>query len=171
MSDYKSDFLRVLSERGYIHQVSDVAALDRFPTGYFRDDLKAVGGWPAIGSVLARLGAGSGAAPPFVSFMGEVPYGFRVAADGVQLVLLPVRILFAPVAVEPESSDRAVACREDFDTIAQILEISREVFVESRIAPIQSGVIEHGHDALGSAPFNEIADEIPLCRSVRHVIR
>src|SRR5436305_6370619 len=28
MSDYKSDFLRVLSERGYIHQVSDVAGLD-----------------------------------------------------------------------------------------------------------------------------------------------
>src|SRR3954452_19318768 len=28
MSDYKSDFLRVLSERGYIHQISDVADLD-----------------------------------------------------------------------------------------------------------------------------------------------
>src|SRR3954469_24048603 len=28
MSDYKSDFLRILSERGYIHQVSDVAGLD-----------------------------------------------------------------------------------------------------------------------------------------------
>jgi len=28
MSDYKSEFLRVLSERGYIHQVSDAAALD-----------------------------------------------------------------------------------------------------------------------------------------------
>jgi len=28
MSDYKSDFLRVLSERGYIHQLSDVAGLD-----------------------------------------------------------------------------------------------------------------------------------------------
>ena len=28
MSDYKSDFLRVLAERGYIHQVSDVAGLD-----------------------------------------------------------------------------------------------------------------------------------------------
>ena len=32
MSDYKSDFLRVLSERGYIHQVSDVAGLDRLAT-------------------------------------------------------------------------------------------------------------------------------------------
>jgi tyrosyl-tRNA synthetase len=29
MSDSKSDFLRILSERGYIHQVSDVAGLDR----------------------------------------------------------------------------------------------------------------------------------------------
>jgi tyrosyl-tRNA synthetase len=29
MSDFKSDFLRVLSERGYIHQVSDVAGLDQ----------------------------------------------------------------------------------------------------------------------------------------------
>ncbi len=29
MSDYKSDFLRILSERGYLHQVSDVAGLDR----------------------------------------------------------------------------------------------------------------------------------------------
>jgi tyrosyl-tRNA synthetase len=29
MSDYKSDFLRVLTERGYIHQVSDVAGLDQ----------------------------------------------------------------------------------------------------------------------------------------------
>src|SRR6187402_2503784 len=28
MSDYKSDFLRILSERGYIHQISDVAGLD-----------------------------------------------------------------------------------------------------------------------------------------------
>jgi tyrosyl-tRNA synthetase len=28
MSDYKSDFLRILSERGYLHQVSDVAGLD-----------------------------------------------------------------------------------------------------------------------------------------------
>jgi len=28
MSDYKSDFLRVLSERGYIHQISDVGGLD-----------------------------------------------------------------------------------------------------------------------------------------------
>ena len=28
MSDYKSDFLRVLSERGFIHQISDVAGLD-----------------------------------------------------------------------------------------------------------------------------------------------
>src|SRR6185312_639170 len=28
MSDFKSDFLRILSERGYIHQVSDVAGLD-----------------------------------------------------------------------------------------------------------------------------------------------
>jgi tyrosyl-tRNA synthetase len=28
MSDFKSDFLRVLSERGYIHQISDVAGLD-----------------------------------------------------------------------------------------------------------------------------------------------
>jgi len=29
MSGYKSDFLRVLSERGYIHQISDVAGLDQ----------------------------------------------------------------------------------------------------------------------------------------------
>ena len=29
MSDFKSDFLRILSERGYIHQVSDVAGLDQ----------------------------------------------------------------------------------------------------------------------------------------------
>ncbi len=29
MSDYKSDFLRILSERGYIHQISDVAGLDQ----------------------------------------------------------------------------------------------------------------------------------------------
>jgi len=28
MSDYKSDFLRVLSERGYVHQISDVTGLD-----------------------------------------------------------------------------------------------------------------------------------------------
>jgi len=28
MSDYKSDFMRVLSERGYIHQISDVGGLD-----------------------------------------------------------------------------------------------------------------------------------------------
>ncbi len=28
MSDYKSDFLRVLSERGFIHQISDAAGLD-----------------------------------------------------------------------------------------------------------------------------------------------
>jgi tyrosyl-tRNA synthetase len=28
MSEYKSDFLRVLSERGYIHQISDAAGLD-----------------------------------------------------------------------------------------------------------------------------------------------
>jgi len=28
MSEYKSDFLRILSERGFIHQVSDVAGLD-----------------------------------------------------------------------------------------------------------------------------------------------
>jgi tyrosyl-tRNA synthetase len=28
MSDFKSDFLRILSERGYIHQISDVAGLD-----------------------------------------------------------------------------------------------------------------------------------------------
>src|ERR1700742_2469000 len=28
MSGYKSDFLRVLSERGYLHQISDVAGLD-----------------------------------------------------------------------------------------------------------------------------------------------
>ena len=32
MSDYKSDFLRVLSERGYIHQISDVAGLDALAT-------------------------------------------------------------------------------------------------------------------------------------------
>ena len=29
MSDYKSDFLRILSERGFIHQMSDVAGLDQ----------------------------------------------------------------------------------------------------------------------------------------------
>src|SRR5947207_3807034 len=29
MSDFKSDFLRVLSERGFIHQISDVAGLDQ----------------------------------------------------------------------------------------------------------------------------------------------
>jgi len=29
MSDYTSDFLRILSERGYVHQISDVAGLDR----------------------------------------------------------------------------------------------------------------------------------------------
>jgi len=29
MSDYTSDFLRILSERGYIHQISDVAGLDQ----------------------------------------------------------------------------------------------------------------------------------------------
>ena len=29
MSDFKSDFLRVLSERGYIHQISDAAGLDQ----------------------------------------------------------------------------------------------------------------------------------------------
>src|SRR3954467_2202454 len=28
MTDYKSDLLRLLSERGYIHQVTDAAALD-----------------------------------------------------------------------------------------------------------------------------------------------
>src|ERR1700753_2865478 len=28
MSDFKSDFLRILSERGYIHQISDVPGLD-----------------------------------------------------------------------------------------------------------------------------------------------
>jgi tyrosyl-tRNA synthetase len=33
MSDYKSDFLRVLSERGYIHQISDVAGLDALAAG------------------------------------------------------------------------------------------------------------------------------------------
>jgi tyrosyl-tRNA synthetase len=32
MSDYRSDFLRVLSERGYIHQISDVAGLDALAT-------------------------------------------------------------------------------------------------------------------------------------------
>jgi tyrosyl-tRNA synthetase len=32
MSDYKSDFLRVLSDRGYIHQISDVAGLDALAT-------------------------------------------------------------------------------------------------------------------------------------------
>jgi tyrosyl-tRNA synthetase len=32
MSDYKSDFLRVLAERGYIHQISDVAGLDAAAT-------------------------------------------------------------------------------------------------------------------------------------------
>ena len=32
MSDFKSDFLRVLSERGYIHQISDVAGLDQAAT-------------------------------------------------------------------------------------------------------------------------------------------
>src|SRR5881227_149628 len=29
MSDYNSDFLRVLTERGYVHQISDVAGLDQ----------------------------------------------------------------------------------------------------------------------------------------------
>src|SRR6266566_6449960 len=29
MSDYKSDFLRILSERGYIYQISDAAGLDQ----------------------------------------------------------------------------------------------------------------------------------------------
>src|SRR3954469_16350843 len=29
MSDYKSDFLRVLTERGFVHQISDVAGLDQ----------------------------------------------------------------------------------------------------------------------------------------------
>jgi tyrosyl-tRNA synthetase len=33
MSDFKSDFLRILSERGYIHQVSDVAGLDQAAAG------------------------------------------------------------------------------------------------------------------------------------------
>jgi len=32
MSTFKSDFLRVLSERGYIHQISDVAGLDALAT-------------------------------------------------------------------------------------------------------------------------------------------
>jgi tyrosyl-tRNA synthetase len=33
MSDFKSDFLRALSERGFIHQVSDVAGLDQLAAG------------------------------------------------------------------------------------------------------------------------------------------
>jgi tyrosyl-tRNA synthetase len=33
MSDFKSDFLRVLAERGYVHQVSDVAGLDQLAAG------------------------------------------------------------------------------------------------------------------------------------------
>ena len=36
MSDYKSDFLRVLAERGYIHQISDVAGLDARREGQAR---------------------------------------------------------------------------------------------------------------------------------------
>lgn len=47
-------------------------------TGFDGKDLKAVGGRPPLGSVVAKLQGASGtsAAPPFVSLMGEISPGF-----------------------------------------------------------------------------------------------
>ena len=52
---------------------------DQTLTGYKRDSLRAVGGRPALGAVVARLQADAGveaAAPAFLSFMGNVNPGY-----------------------------------------------------------------------------------------------
>ena len=45
-------------------------------TGYDDKDIKAVGGCPPLGSVVAKLQGGRNSAPPFVSLMGDVNAGF-----------------------------------------------------------------------------------------------
>jgi hypothetical protein len=45
-------------------------------TGYDNKDIKAVGGRPPLGSVVAKLQGGRDSAPPFVSLMGEISAGF-----------------------------------------------------------------------------------------------
>jgi hypothetical protein len=45
-------------------------------SGYDEKDLKAVGGHPPLGSVVAKLQGGRNSAPPFVSLMGPVSAGF-----------------------------------------------------------------------------------------------
>ena len=72
MSDFKSDFLRVLSERGYIHQVSDVAGLDALaarkgvvcyvedgkPRGFLLWDV-----WGKVDAARELIAAGDGVEP------------------------------------------------------------------------------------------------------------
>jgi hypothetical protein len=45
-------------------------------TGFDEKDLKSVGGRPALGSVVAKMQGGKGAAPAFVSLMGDLSPGF-----------------------------------------------------------------------------------------------
>jgi len=49
MSDYKSDFLRVLTERGFVHQISDVAGLDQLAA---RNEVVAYVGYDCTASSL-----------------------------------------------------------------------------------------------------------------------
>ena len=54
---------------------------------------------------------------------------FRLVASDhrVQLIFLPVGLLLAPVAVEPESADRAVVGAEDLDRLVEIVQVGVEV--------------------------------------------
>ncbi len=45
-------------------------------SGYSKEDLKQVGGRPALGSVVSKFDGGRGNAPSFVSLMGELSPGF-----------------------------------------------------------------------------------------------
>lgn len=45
-------------------------------SGYSKEDLKQVGGRPALGSVVSKFDGGRGQAPSFVSLMGELSPGF-----------------------------------------------------------------------------------------------
>ena len=96
--------------------------------------------------------------------------GLMLSDDLVKCVFFPILVRLGPVAVEPQTADLAVFGAEDFNGIAQILQICLEIVVEARIVPVKGGVIEERNDADIVAGIDIFADEVTADGAVRCVV-
>ena len=111
-----------------------------------------------------------GTAPLKAGVVDDHGLGLIAADHRVELILLPINVLAAPVAVKFKAADRAVVLTEQLNAFPQILEIGVEVAAELGMHPVEGGVIEMRNDIRLSAFIDELADQIAPGEGVRRIV-